>query len=263
MKIKVHADYDYFPDNVPLEGEPYINAYFGDYCAKEEILPKSIAVILEPISIEHVGYDFVKKHSDKFQYIFTHDSELLKLPNARFNVWGTVWDTADIPKTKGISMISSHKEVCELHLARTKLAKQFDGKGKVDCFGTFRDPSGKTGRVNTHDSHAEYRFAIAFENYIDDYWFTEKILNCFSNKTVPIYYGARRIGEFFNTDGIIQVDDWRKIPEIVDNLDVETEYEKRRAAIDDNFERVKPYQYKWRDRFLKEYGSILEEMLCI
>ena len=102
---------------------------------------------------------------------------------------------------------------------------------------------------------------IVIENYIDDLWFTEKILNCFSTKTVPIYYGARNIGQLFNADGIIQVDDWRKIPEIVANLDIDAEYEKRREAIEDNFERVKAYDIRWFDRFFNTYGDLLEEMI--
>ena len=261
MRIKTYTYYDDFPDNRPVMEQPYINAYFGDFCAKEVIQPNSIAILLEPRSIEHLGYEFVEKNPDKFKYIFTYDSKLLKLLNARFLVWGTTWCTADVPKTKGISMISSHKICCELHKNRLALAKYFDNGNKVDCFGTFRDPSGKTGFVKTYDAHAEYKFAIAMENYIDDFWFTEKILNCFSTKTVPIYYGAKRIGDFFNMDGIIQVSDWHDIIDIAENLDIDTEYDKRREAIEDNFIRVKPYGERWRDRFFKEYGELLEGML--
>lgn len=261
MQIKVYSYYDEFPEyKVKDFSKPYINCYVGDWCAFEKsIEPNSIAIMLEPRSIEHQGYEFVEKHPEMFKHIFTHDSKLLQLPNAHFWVWGTVWCMADEPKTKGISMISSHKNCCELHRARTLLAKQFDIGNKVDCYGTFRgNPADYT---DTYESHANYKFAIAMENYIDDYWFTEKIFNCFSTKTVPIYYGARKISKFFNADGIIEVDDWHKIPEIVENLNVDEEYEKRRDAIEDNFERVKPYAVRWFDRFFEKYGHLLEEML--
>lgn len=263
MQIKVYSYYDEFPEYAVKDfSKPYINCYVGDFCAFEkEIQSNSIAIMLEPRSIEQQGYAFVEQHPEKFKHIFTHDSKLLQLPNAHFWVWCSVWCTADVPKTRGISMISSHKNCCDLHKARTQLAKQFDGKGRVDCYGTFRDETGRTGRVTTYDAHAAYKFAIAMENYVDDYWFTEKILNCFSTKTVPIYYGARKISEFFNPDGIIQVDDWRKIPEIVANLDIDAEYEKRREAIEDNFIRVKEYDIRWFDRFFNTYGNLLEEMI--
>lgn len=261
IRFKVHSYYDDFPDNHPVEGLPYIECYVGDFCAFDKVKPGSIAVMLEPRSIEHKGYEYVEKHSEEFKYIFTHDSKLLKLPNAYYWVWGSVWCTADVPKTKGISMISSHKACCELHIARTDLARYFESKGKVDCYGTYNDPEGKKGFVDTYKAHAEYRFAIAMENYIDDGWFTEKILNCFSTKTIPIYYGARDIGKYFNPDGIIQVDDWHKIPEIVENLNVDEEYTKRIDAVNDNFERVKMFEGRWCDRFFESYEDILREIL--
>ena len=261
IRFKTHSYYDDFPDNHEVDGEPYINCYVGDFCDFHEVEPDSIAVMLEPRSIEHVGYEYVSKHPEQFKYIFTYDSALLKLPQARFWVWASVWCRADVPKTKGISMISSHKQCCELHKARTELAKYFENKGKVDCFGTYNDPEGKTGFVNTYDAHAEYKFAVVMENYIDDLWYTEKILNCFACKTVPIYYGARLIGELFNPDGIIQVEDWHDIPKIVENLDIDAEYEKRKAAIEDNFERSKDYDGRWCDRFFESYGDILGEMM--
>lgn len=262
MQIKVYSYYDEFSEyKVKDFSKPYINCYVGDFCyfEKDKLQPNAIAIMLEPRSIEQKGYVYVEEHPEKFKHIFTHDSILLKLPNAHFWVWGTVWCTADEPKTKGISMISSHKNCCELHRVRTELAMQFDRGDKVDCYGTFTgNPADYT---DTFESHANYKFAIAMENYIDDDWYTEKILNCFSTKTVPIYYGARNIGKFFNADGIIQVDDWRKIPEIVENLNVDEEYEKRREAIEDNFNRVKWYGTRWFDRFFEVYGNLLEEML--
>ena len=261
IRIKVHSYYDDFPDNHPIDGEPYINCYFGDFCEFHKVVPGSIAIMLEPRSIEYLGYEYIEKHPNQFKYIFTHDSRLLKLPNAIFWVWGSIWCKADVPKTKGISMISSHKACCELHEIRTELARQLESSEKVDCFGTYNDPEGKKGWVNAYDAHAEYKFAIAIENYIDDLWYTEKILNCFSCKTVPIYLGARNIGNIFNADGIIQVRNWQDIPRIIEELDIDAEYEKRKAAIDENYEKSMAYGEKWRVRFFEQYGDLLEEMM--
>lgn len=260
MQIKCYTHYDDFKEHSLTDpSKPYINCYIGDFCATEVIGKNAIAILQEPRSIEHRGYEYVLAHPDKFRYIFTHDSEVLKLPNALLFNWGSQWCTADIEKTKGISMVSSNKSCCELHDIRKKIALDLDKSDKVDCFGTFRD--GKTGYTSTYDSHAAYKFAIAIENYIDDYWYTEKILNCFSTKTVPIYYGARRIKCLFNPDGIIQVDDWKDIYKVVENLNIDEEYEKRKDAINDNFERVKPYAEMWRVRFIRNYGALLEKML--
>jgi hypothetical protein len=258
--IKNHSFYDDFPDNLPVEGEPYIECFMGDFCHRfGNVPPNSIAILLEPRSIEPNGYRWIENHPNVFRHIWTYDDELLKLPQSHFLLWASLWCRSDMPKTKNISMVSSDKTCCELHKARIELAKYFDKGSLVDCFGTFR--GNKDDYVDAFTAHAEYKFAIAIENDISDYWFTEKILNCFSTKTVPIYHGARKIREFFNADGIIQVEDWHDIPRVVENLDIDAEYAKRKEAIEENYYKCLPYGDRWRDRFFRDYGDILEGMM--
>ena len=257
MNIKMHGYYDYFPNHHVTIGEPYIDCYNDHFVAIEEIKPNSIALMIEPRSIEPRGYDFLLKNNNwqKFKYIFTHDSELLQLPNAKFVTNFSIYDWSDIPKTKFCSFISSDKEMCDLHIKRKKLA--FELENEIDCFGTYNGGP----KVDTYTSHAPYRYAVIMENYIDDYWFTEKILNCFSNKTVPIYYGARKINEFFNPNGIIQVsfDGIKSCLKIMSGDYGVRWYEGRRAAIQDNYNRVGKYENleTW---FFNEYGGLLNDL---
>lgn len=258
MKIKMHAMYDHFPDYNPKDGEAFIDC-FSDSHVTECVGPgKNIALMLEPRSMIGNFCDYVYEHSDYFKYIFTHDGKLLTLPNARLLMWNEVWHTADQPKTKGISLVSSWKNWCPLHNARIELAMYFKNIEKVDVYGSFENKDAKW--VEVSESHDPYKFAIVIENDIDDYWYTEKILNCFATKTVPIYVGSKKIGDFFNADGIIQVDDWKTIPEIVRNLDIDSEYEKRLPAINDNFGRLEPYRVNWKERFFRDYTNLMEEV---
>ena len=103
-----------------------------------------------------------------------------------------------------------------------------------------------------------YRFSIVVENDIDNLWYTEKILNCFATKTVPIYVGSPTIGDRFNADGIIQAKDCDQIPQIVAGLDIEKDYISRIDAINDNFTRLDYYRTPWKERFFRDYGDILE-----
>ena len=84
--------------------------------------------------------------------------------------------------------------------------------------------------------------------------------NCFSTKTVPIYVGATKIGERFNEAGIIRVENWRDIPDIIKALDIDGGYESRREAIEENFKFVEPYKVNWKERFFRDYGAMLEEL---
>lgn len=261
MNILLHSFYNHFPNHKPKGDSPYVECYNDVFIMREKIKPHSIALLIEPRSIIPEVYDFVEKNSTLFDYVYTHDSRLLdRIDNGRLILWGTVCDYGDnggmygdMPKTKNISLVSSNKKMCVLHEARIKLA--FDLQDKIDCMGTYN--GGKF--VGNADIYGEYRFSVAFENYISDYWFTEKICNCFAWNTVPIYYGARQIGEFFNTDGIIQVKSVAEIGRVVDYLltddNAEREYNSRLDAIKDNRQRVVAFE-NFEKRFFDTYEKV-------
>lgn len=249
----------FFEDSRPAPGEKYVEIFY-DQAVKDCQNKNAVAVLLEPRALVADAYEFVEEHPGNFKYIFTHDSKILLNGNARMLNWSNVWlTTTDSPKTKGVSICASWKNWCPLHIARLELARRYDYAGSgVDCFGNFREDPGSQAWTDPRDYLEHYKFSIVIENDIDDFWFTEKILNCFSTKTVPIYYGARKIGDVFNADGIITAADWREIPTIVRGLDIDKAYESRRYAIEDNFKRVRSFREGWKERFLRDYGELLE-----
>lgn len=258
-KLKMHAMYDHFPDLNPKEGEPYIDCYSDTYVKECKGPGRNIALLLEPKSMIGDAYKYVSEHPEYFRYIFTHDSGLLKNPNAKMLNWADVWLTTDSEKDKHISLITSPKDWCPLHKERIKLYERFKASGGVDVFyGDWNNP--KIPNIKPEEYLEHYKFSIIIENDIDEFWFTEKLLNCFSTKTVPIYTGATRIGEIFNADGIIELPYTDMITSTVINLRIDEEYEKRREAIEDNFKRVEPYKTPWKERFFRDYGELLEEM---
>lgn len=258
MKVRLHSFYDTFRNHVPDCDEPFVDCYADSFCAKSGTERNAVAILIEPRSIDRHGYEWIEQNPNQYKYVFTHDSKLLNtLPNAKRILYGGVWSWSDEPKTKYCSMISSEKEMCELHKVRKRLA--FMLQDKIDCFGTYNGGE----RVDTYTSHAPYRYAVVIENYIDDYWFTEKICNCFANKCIPIYYGAKKIDEFFNPNGIIHVNCEKGIylaTEMFDGDNGIAEYEKRREAIEDNYKRVKEYE-NFESWFFREYESLLESLL--
>jgi len=48
-------------------------------------------------------------------------------------------------------------------------------------------------------------FQFCLENDSYESYYTEKIHDCFLTGTIPIYYGAPDIGDFYNIDGIIMI----------------------------------------------------------
>ena len=259
MNIRMNGHYDHFPNHHYEDGKPFIDCYNDSFVRECDTFPdKSIALMIEPRTIEPNGYKFLLENDnwERFKYIFTHDSELLQLPNAKLLLWGNVWGWSNESKTKFCSMISSDKELCELHKVRKQLA--FDLQDKIDCFGTFNDGE----RVDTYTAHAAYRFAVVIENYIDDYWFTEKICNCFANKVVPIYMGARKIDRYFNKNGIIHINCSDGIKECIGLFSEDGGkhvYEIMKNSVIDNYIRVKDFE-NFETWFFRNYGELLEDM---
>lgn len=262
VRVKLHSHYNHFGNHIPQDGEPFIECFNDDFVF-EDAPEHSIALLVEPRSIQPKVYDYIEKNPNKFEYIFTHDSKLLELPNARVIYWGGVVDYgdtgcrySDAEKTKNISFVSSNKVMCGLHKDRLRLAYQLEHL--IDCMGTYNGGE----RVGNKQIYRDYRFSIAFENYIDDYWFTEKLCNCFANHTIPIYYGARKIGEIFDTKGMIICRDINEIIDAVNYLVVhgEDEYELRRWAVLANAERVKQFEH-FETWFFGKYEGLLEGML--
>ena len=263
MKIKLYSWYDHFtltqtPKFIEwTKADAPITFYSDSYVLDAQygaIEKNACALLIEPRSIQPHIYEYIESNYHKFKYVFTHDSKLLEVcDNAKQIYWGGVYEFNDEPKTKDISMVSSDKRMCELHVKRLELAKKLENK--IDCMGTYNHGS----KVDTKTIYAPYRFSVVIENYIDDYWFSEKICNCFANKCVPIYYGARKINDIFDGKGIIQVSNIEQIETIIDKLRPDFAYDIRKEFIEENYRRVKQFTC-FEDNFYLQYKDLLEEL---
>lgn len=90
------------------------------------------------------------------------------------------------------------------------------------------------------DSLFDSQFHICIENSKQKNYFTEKIMDCFVTKTVPIYWGCPNICDFFDTNGIIIVNNFNEIIDICNNL-TDKSYYKMLPGIENNFLFSKEY----------------------
>ena len=74
-------------------------------------------------------------------------------------------------------------------------------------------------------------FSVAIEN--NDQYFSEKLLDCFLTGTIPIYYGTPSVGKWFNTEGMIILEDSFDIESLTEEM-----YYDKLDAVKDNFERA-------------------------
>lgn len=260
MRILLHSAYNHFPNHRYEDAptEPAIEMYNDGHTwhAFQYKPHGECALLIEPRPLQESTYNKLETCYDRFSYIFTHDSRLLEIaPNALPIYYWRDYEVYDEEKTKDFSMICGNKEMCPLHIERMKIAEAI--QGDVDILGDWK--GGK--RVSRHDAYAPYRFAVVIENYRDEKWFTEKILNAFSSKTIPIYFGAKEISAVFDFDGIIQARHLWDIPEIIKRIKdegAEKVYEASRDAIEHNFKIVQEYE-TFEDWFFKNYGGFLQQ----
>jgi len=192
--------------------------------------------LLESQSIKPGTYERVKREYEglfeKFEAIFTHHQEILQLDNRfRFTICCGFWvkDIAIHPKSKIVSAISSGKKMCVGHHWRNNFIE--NNRSHFDLFGnSYHHLRYKEMGLN------DYMFSVAIENGSYSSYFTEKILDCFATGTIPIYRGSPDIGDFFNSNGIIFIDEDFGF----DMLNEELYYSKMDAIID-NHQRVKKY----------------------
>jgi len=204
-----------------------------------DCLTKIGLIIESPIVHPHV-YGDIFLLEDCFDFIFTFDKKLLESNPRKYKFISADWVcieeiSHDISeKNKLVSMIYSHHKDGDRQL-RHMVANKF--KEKLDLFG-----SGSTKGETLLKSQTlnDYRFSIVMENCISDYYYTEKIIDCFITGNVPLYRGTECISEFFDSGGIIQWKTLDELQEIIENLSIE-QYDKMLPSIKKNFELAHKY----------------------
>ena len=86
----------------------------------------------------------------------------------------------------------------------------------------------------------ESQFHICIENDKQNNYFTEKLIDCFITKTIPIYWGCPNIDKFFNIEGVFLVNSFEDIINVCNNLNEKT-YNQKLQSIEFNFNNAKQY----------------------
>lgn len=228
-EVSVHIDHGIFNFNLP-------KIKYGWILEADIVIPQVIAEFTK-------YYDRISPH---YEAIFTHDKRLLQLGDKmKFIINAVPWvvERKVYPKTKLVSMIASNKGY-----ERQKWIKKFSSL--VDMYGHGSNPINRK-----EDGLVNYMFSFAMENSVYDYNITEKITDCFATGTIPIYFGTPNIGKYFNTDGVIVLNDNFSLDMLTPEL-----YASKMDAINDNFERTNkllvPEDYMYLNYFNRHNSQI-------
>lgn len=218
-------------------------AIFTDRCLEQVITSKhavNIAWLLESPGLMKSPLRRLKSLQGNFDRILTsHRSFLKRGPPyqkcATAGSWIADEEWALYPKSRQLSIIASTKRYLPGHKLRFAIVKRH--RNCIDgLFGfAFERLDAKL------DGLRDFRFSFAIENCRKDYYFTEKLIDCFATATIPIYWGCPSIARFFDPEGMIIINKLRDLDAIVPQLN-EAFYESRKPAIRRNFERAKAYR---------------------
>lgn len=198
-----------------------------------------IGWLLEPRGTAKNNYEYIENNFEKFKFVLTYDRELLS-KNKKFVFYphGGCWirpgEEKIYNKTKLLSMISSTKHGgAEGYLIRQRIRESMNTY--FDSFG--RGHNEISFKV---DALKDYMFSITVENSKFDYYFSEKLIDCFMTGTIPIYWGCPSIGDFFDINGIITFESLEELSEIIKNINSELYFSKK-ESIEKNFETAKNF----------------------
>ena len=169
---------------------------------------KNYGWLVESKTIIPKVYDWAKNNvsflKENFISVFTHDvelsqiSDIFKLTQCSSKSFIAEDQIKIYNKNKLISLIASNKTMCQEHIFRQNVIKNFSTHPQVSHYGR-----GYNYLENKIDGLKDYCFSFAMENATYANMFSEKITDCFVCGTIPIYYGIANISDFFNKDGII------------------------------------------------------------
>lgn len=204
---------------------------------------KKILFLAEPLAILPTVSEGAMRNAYMFDKIYTFCQSILdKYPQAEMFEWGSTWlDFKDlkINKSNNVSFVTSSKSQSVGHNLRLDI---YDMLMMIDVSNGLQYYSHKSPPFHErrNDFFESSKFHICVENSRQKNYFTEKIIDAFASKTVPIYYGCPNIGDWFHMDGIITFNDLDELKVIIEKLDADC-YDKRKKAIEHNYEIAKKF----------------------
>ncbi len=198
----------------------------------------------EPLSWVHAE---IKNKPDYYDFVLTYNDEILRTnPKAQYFHVIQPWVNPEDGDNKkfGVSTVVGWKtsSTLEGYAKRHELWRRREEITRIPRFFYLSQahlPSA-TNELRLTDSKApmfDCMFHVAIENTRLKNYFSEKLIDCFVTKTIPIYYGAPYIALWFNSNGMFVVNSVDDIIDICNKLSL-GDYWDRLDAIKDNYARA-------------------------
>jgi hypothetical protein len=176
-------------------------------------------MILEPDIIHNHYIKLAKLLNWRFYKILTKNKSLIyTIKNGYFFYYGSTFLTnineINIEKKEMASLIASKLNQHQGHKMRHMIADYIkECEIDIAVIGRGYKPFKKK-----EDGLKSYRYSIIIENSSENDYFTEKIVDSCLLETVPIYWGAPNISEYFDAKGLIICNNIQDIKNAIRNM---------------------------------------------
>ena len=263
MKPIVYCVYaEYFDFNFDLDKS--IEIFVDTFIKDGKTTNLKIFIAMEPDVISGLSDAIIHNQND-FDYILTFDNKILSnCKNSVLFEYGTTWIDSrfyNFPtKNFSVSTVCGHKQVTQNHRLRKRLwYRQNEIKIPTDFYRSnwgsthhsvlteFQVPPASDGGVENINNNKilgdsklslfDSMFHICIENSSQDYYFSEKLIDCLLTKTIPVYLGCTNIQNYFNIDGFVLC---KNEDEIISSCNCLTEefYNSKKDVIEENYKKA-------------------------
>ncbi len=215
--------------------------------SQEQLSSINILTLHEPTGYFNTT-PWVIENKHLFQVILTWDDQILNnCKNAIYLPFGGTWmypTQYEQPRVKKfeIAHLSGVLNKTYGHSLRHEvIARQNEFNRPINFHKTIGDRNNlDDARLGKETVFGNSQFGIAIENFNHRGFFTEKILDCFLMRTIPIYWGCSNIGDYFNIDGILRVNNVDDIISLTNRLKL-GDYERHLKAVEENWKLALSY----------------------
>jgi hypothetical protein len=230
-----HLNFSFFFDHIPSEEEIHLN-------------PINIIAHAEPN--EYFGHhDWIVKNHKAFNFILTWSDKVLNnCENAILTPFGSTWlkpeqYEKEYPKVFQVSHVRGNLLKTYGHTLRFEYHDRV--KNEIQIPNKSWEIAGIREQIETCavakcELFGDAQFGVCIENTSHRNYYTEKIMEMFLFKTIPIYWGCSNIGDFFNMDGIITFENVDDAIHKINQLD-ENYYNSKKSAIEENYKLAQKY----------------------
>ena len=203
---------------------------------------------IEPPEIFNTQQHLIAHHKF-YDLILTWDEKVLAAcPNAVKFIYGTCRfstdpkDSVDASKKRfAVSYLTSSKTMCAGHNFRHEIFGKLPSSiGSLPVIKHMSPPE-----IEKADMLIPFQFTIVMENSRYQDWITEKLIDALVMRTIPIYWGAPNVGEYFDTGGILSFETYPQLLKILESLTSET-YKDKVNSVDSNIHKAMQYTNHFR-----------------